>query len=119
LPAEKLLGDIVQDVQYNLTVVPISLEVAIKGRRGVSGGAPDGFLRVLQIVPDQIRGLSPDLLCRLGKRAHGGAHLHVIGVAPSDLGVGHEIAAADGGVNLRLVDPGRHLAVLCEGAGRA
>jgi hypothetical protein len=41
---------------------------------------------------------------RLLQRTDGGAHLHLVGVAPGDLLVGQEIAAAHDGVDLRLVD---------------
>jgi hypothetical protein len=34
-----------------------------------------------------------------------GAHLHLIGIAPGDLGVGHEIAAAHLGVELAAANP--------------
>jgi hypothetical protein len=39
----------------------------------------------------------------LRKRTDGSAHLHFVGVAPGDLGVGEEIAAAHRGVYPRLV----------------
>jgi len=55
----------------------------------------------------------------LRQRADCGAHLHFVGVAPGDLGVGEEIAAAYGGVDSRIVDAGRDGAVLGEGAGGA
>jgi hypothetical protein len=66
-----------------------------------------------------VKRFSGRLLRRLLQRADGGAHLHFVGVAPGDLGVGEEIAAAHGGVDPRVVDAGRHGAVLGEGAGGA
>ena len=85
----------VEDITYHLTVATAP---ALGSKRPEGSRAP--------------------LLRRLLQRAHCGAHLHLIGVASGDLCVGEEIAAAHLGVDLRLVDTGRHGAVLGEVRGR-
>src|SRR5215469_6964834 len=69
--------------------------------------------------PQEIGGLRAPLLRRLLQWPHGGAHLHLISIAPGDLGIGHKIAAAHLGVDTGLVDTGRRFAVLGKGAGGA
>jgi len=59
------------------------------------------------------------LFRRLRQGAQGGALLRCVGVAPVELGVSKEVAAADVDVGIGVVDAGRHRGVLFEGAGGA
>src|SRR5690348_5258437 len=58
-------------------------------------------------------------LRRLRERAHCGAQLGFVSIAPADLLVSEKVAAADGEKDVRVVDAGRNRAVLLERPGGA
>jgi hypothetical protein len=100
------------------SLVVLSFAIMLLGVVGLVSRIPGkGAAADRPIVTDA--GRRAPLLRRLLQRAHCGAHLHLIGVASGDLCVGEEIAAAHLGVDVRLVDTGRHGAVLGKGAGGA
>jgi hypothetical protein len=80
-----------------------------------SGYARASISRFSRLLPR----LLDSLLRRLSQRADRGALLHGVGVAPADLGVGEEVAAADVGVNAGFVDARRYGVVLFQRAGGA
>jgi hypothetical protein len=52
--------------------------------------------------PLKVTGLAGTSLCRLLQRANRGAHLHLVGVAPGDLGVGDKISVRHRGTSVRI-----------------